>query len=549
MKPGLLLIPFIAILVTAISTAVGSSTPEAKWITALGWASGAALTALWVVLDFENFKRLFTRKGARYGASSGLVVILAGLIIAGIAVLSNKSRFNKSFDLTRQQSNTLSDQSIKAIEGINARQAEIKVTAYFVDQPVKDQFYSLINMYMNRGAKLQVEYLDPQRDPVRAKADKITAGNTVIFSQAATSTRITTFTEEKITNAIVNVLKDKQKKIYFVKGHGEGQTKGTEASGYSAIAQELEINKFEIADLNLLEEAKVPDDAHLVVIPGPLYDFKVEEARFIEDYLKRGGALFVLLNAMTQVPNLNQILAKYGLTANNDLLVLHPDDPRTALLGANNAIVSDFDDFHPVSKDFARQSQVAIMTADTRSVSEAPNNSNGMKVTLIGKTAEGIIRVKDVQSRDDLGGGKIAKERLEAGSFGVIAVATGKTISPPIAKAATQEAGPNETSSDAATKSDADRSGKEIRIVLSGSAEFASNQGAQSAEHRDMFLNATNYLLQDEDFIAIRPKDLAKSTMSLTSPRSQSLLWIVSIIYPMVFLFGGLTYWLKRRRL
>ena len=548
MKPGFLFIPFIALLISAVSTAVGSSLPQAKWITPLGWASGAALIALWIVLDLENFKRFFTRKGAKYGASSGLVVVLAALIISGIAVLSTKPRFNKSYDVTRQKSNTLSDQSIKAIDTIKSRQTEIKATAYFVDQPVKDQFSSLISLYLARGASIQVEYLDPQRDPMRAKSAKITAGNTVIFMQASTETRITTFTEEKVTNAIVNVLKDQQKKIYFVKGHGEGQIKGTEASGFSAIAQELEINKFEVAELNLLEATKIPDDAHLLVISGPHYDFKIEETKSIEDFIKRGRPIFVMLNAMTQVPNLNNMLAKFGLTANNDLLVLHPDDPRAALLGANNAIVSDFDDFHPVSKDFARQSQVALMTADTRSISEVPDNVNGMKVTLVAKTAEGIIKVKDVQSREDLAGGKVKKERLESGSFAVIAVSSGKIPSPTLASASIDGA-EKDTATDTSKSDEGSQTGKEVRIVLVGSAEFASNQGAQSGEHRDMFLNITNYLLQDEDFIAIRPRDLAKSTMSLKTPGSQSMLWTISVIYPLVFLFGGLSYWFRRRRL
>lgn len=546
MRPDLLLIPFASVLVAAISTAVAKSFPAITWIKYGGWLSALGLIALWVVLDLANFKAMFARKGAKYGASSGLVVLMTVSVIAAIAVVTSRPRFDKNFDLTRSQANTLAEQSIKIIQNIEKRNAEVEVLAFFQDQESKKQFQDILGLYASKGAKFKVEYIDPNREPTKAIGEKLTSGNTVIFKLdtggVKQEARITTFNEEKITNALVKVLKDKAKQIYFTKGHGESALRGTDAAGMNVMAVELEGNKYDLKELSLLEEAKVPELADLVVIAGPKYDFKVEETRFLEDHLMRGGALMVMVEAMVPVPTLNGLLEKYGIKFSNDLLILRPDDPRTVFLGQNNAIVSDFDDLSPVTKDFAAQSKVAVIMPGSRSVSEVTGNPAGMKVSLVAKTAPVIIRVKNVNGRGDVGG-NIGSDRIETGTFPVMAVATGRTSAPETAKADGLDPKDNKDA-----KEPMEAGGKEIRVVAVGSSQFATNQSVNGQENRDLFLNAISYLIQDEDFISIRPKDVTKSALNITSGFSQLLLLGLSWIYPFVFLAGGLLFWMRRRQ-
>lgn len=540
MKTGLLILPFLALLIAAVGTAIGSAFPEAKWVAQVGWALAAGVVALWVMLDLENFKSLFKRKGAKYGASSGLVVLLGIGVIIGIAVVTARPRFNKSVDVTRDRLNTLSDQSVKVVETLKDAGDPVKISAFLMDEKVLADFRDLVSLYQARGANFEVDYIDPQVNPTRAMAEKVTEGNTVILRRGAQEQRLTTFNEEKLTNALVNVLKDKSKKIYFTKGHGEGDIKNTEAAGFSTIVSDLENNRNTIEALSLLETAKVPDDADMVVIAGPKYDFKEEETRILEDYMARGGAVLAMVNAMTPVETLNKLLEKFGVRLGNDLLILAPDDIRTQMIGQNNAIVSEFDEFNPVTKDFARQSAVAMVLRNTRSLEEVADNPMKLKVTLAGKTGKDIIRVKDVKQTSDLE--NLTEDRWEMAVSPVIAVAAGKAPNP--ATAANDKSGDAKTD----TAADATPTGAETRLVVVGSADFASNTGAQAAEHRDMFMNMTNYLMQDEDFIAIRPKDPTKSTIDLNSAQSQLMLLLLAFIYPFAFLGGGTVAWLKRRR-
>ncbi len=518
MRTGLFILPFLSVFIAAFFATLSSSfAAQALIFKSIGWGLAIGLLALWGWLDRAGFKKFFARKGAKYGASSGAILVMAIGVFIGISVLTSRPRFDKTFDLSRDKANTLSDQSVKAIETLTKNGGDLKISAFFLDQAQEQTFRDLIGLYLARGAKFGVEYINPQKDPTRAMAEKLTSGNTVIFKLGNQENRVTTFTEEKVTNALVAVLKTGAKKIYFTKGHGEGQLTGQEASGYEMVSQELKNNRYDVADVNLLDAGKVPDDAAVLVIAGPKYDFKDTEAKFLNDFVSKGGSVLALIDAMTPVTNINSAISKYGISFNNDFMILRPDDPRAQLLGQNNAIVGDFDEFSPITKDFARKSNVAVLFQNTRTVSEITDNISKFKVSLIGKTTgETTVRVKNTGSASDLK--KITEDRIEQGSFAVMAAATGKVGE------------------------------KDVRIAAYGSSQFASNHGAQTAEHRDLFVNTLSWLTQDDDFIAIRPQDTTKSTLSLASGSATLNLLFISYIYPFIFLAVGAFYWLRRKQ-
>ena len=251
----------------------------------------------------------------------------------------------------------------------------------------------------------------------------------------------------------------------------------------------------------------------------------------------------MMVDAMVQADVLNKTMSNFGISFNNDFMILRPDDPRAQLLGQNNAIVSDFDEFSPVTKDFAKKSNVAVLLQNTRTISEKTDNAAKFKVTLIGKTsAETGVKLKNVNGPADLK--NISQDRVEQGSFAVMATATGKVGAPATAKADTDK---NDSRPDVSGDASAAKD-KEVRIIGVGSVQFATNQGAQQAEHRDMFLNMVSYLTQDDDFISIRPKDATKSTLTLSSGGATLNLLFISFVYPFVFLGLGMIYWLRRKQ-
>jgi ABC-type uncharacterized transport system involved in gliding motility auxiliary subunit len=519
MKPLFVVFPFLSILIGALGTILASKYPDQKILFySLGWGGALSLILFWIWLDIKGFQRLFAQKGTRYGASSGLVVLLGLSVIVGIASLTSRPRFDKSIDLTKDKRNTLSEQSISTIETVKKRSAEVDILAYFQAEDQKNSFKEQLDLYLGNGLKAKVEYVNPQREPIRAQADKLTNANTVIFKLGNQENRITTFTEEKITNALVSVLKETTKKIAFTKGHGEGQIDGSDPNGFNINVQELKNNKFDVVELNLVELTVIPEDVSTLMISGPKYDFKDGEISLLRNFIERGGAVGLFVDAMVEMPTLFGFLRSYGLSINNDFLILSPNDPRAQLFGQNIAFVSEFDEFNPVTKDFSKSSSVNIVTQNTRSVSDVTENEKSFKVSIVGKVKpEGGIKVKDVKNQNDLK--NIDAGRIERGTFGVIATSMGKAGE------------------------------KEVRLVVVGSSQFANNQGAQtSSENRDLFQNIVNYLAQDDDFITIRPKDPTKSTLDVSTKAAGFNLAFISFLYPFLFLFGGVAYWFQRRR-
>jgi hypothetical protein len=518
MRNGLLILPFLSLLTVAVFSVLASAySGSATLFNLIGLGLATTLLAIWVFADWRGFKAFFARKGAKYGASSGVVILLAIGMFIGAGVITSRPRFDKTIDLSRDKTSTLSDQSVKIIETLNKSGQDLSVLAFFNEDAQEQGFRDLIGLYTSKGAKFSVKYINPEKDPLQANAEKLTSANTVIFRLGGRENRVTTFTEEKITNALIGVLKEGSKKIYFTTGHGEGQLAGQDAGGFEIISQELKNNRFDVAEINLLETGKVPDDATTVVISGPKYDLKDAEVTFLEDFISRGGSLLTMVDALVPISNINKLLSKYGITFNNDFMLLRPDDPRAQLLGHNNAMVGDFDEFNSITKDFAKKNAVALLFQNTRTISENTDNAAKFKVSLIGKTVQSTtVRVKNAVSQNDLKG--ITQERIEQGAFAVMATASGKAGE------------------------------KDVRIVAYGSAQIANNRGAQSPENRDLISNTVSWLTQDDDFIAIRPRDVTKSTLTITSSQSMINLLFISYVYPFLFLGFGTYYWLRRRQ-
>ena len=539
MKTSLFILPFLALVFAALAVTTGLSLTELPWVSYVFW--GLALTSglAWVIADFEGFKRVFSNKGAGRGASSGITVVLGILVLAGIGFLSQRQRFNKSVDVTRDQVNTLSDQSVKAISTLQEAGTEITAQTFFQDEQSKLKFESTLALYQAEGLQINVEHIDPQLNPTAALAANVTTADTVILKAGEGEARLSSFTEEKTTNALLNLLKTERKTILFTAGHGERDLSGGDASGYQLAKTELEAERYDVGTVNLLEEKELNQSAEVLVIAGPQYDFREQEIVKIKSYLKNGTSLMILLDAMQDLPNLKKLSAELGLAFEDNILLLRPDDPRAQILGQNNAIITEFDRFSPLTKDYASQGQVAMVVPNVRSIKTSEKNSYELAVTDVAKASEIVIGVTNVATASDLE--NIEADRIVGGPFTMIATASGQ-----IGGEALAQNNAGDTALDAGTE--AASTSKEVRVVAVGTAELASNAGAQRAENLDMFLNSINYLAQDDSFISIRPKDLTASTLDLSSMWSQLSLQFISFVYPMIFLGLGVVYWLRRRR-
>ena len=529
MRPGILFLPFLSLFLWSIAIALKSTYSTSPWI--YGFVLGLAFLffSLWLLLDWRGLLRILSRQGMKYGLSSGAAVALGLGIILGLAYISLLPRFNKGWDVTRYKSNTLASQTVSLIGKVAELKEPLVIKAFFAEAEQKKKFLDLLHRYEVSGLIVQKNFIDPETHPAEAIAENITGRNTVILQHGFEQVRLSVFTEEKFSNGILNVLKDVKKKVYFSSGHGEGLIDSQDAEGYASAVLLLKDNKFVVEQMDFTVTGSIPDDASLVIVGGPQYDFRENEVAIYRDYLNNGGAVLLMVDSLVPCRQINAVVASFGLSYDDDLLILRSEDARTRFWGQNNAICSRFDAFHPITSSFAKQSSVTIVAPNSRSIRVIEGLGGSVKPEIILKTAEAVVAIMGVKSKRDLA--RTGKEQIKEGEFGFAAVAQAPVSSDLV-------------------KSDPllEPSRLEQRLVLIGSSYLANNSGGGRSENLDLFMNAVNFLTRNEDYIAIAPKDRRPTTIDLSSEQSQLSLLVISFIYPFLFLGGGVWYWLRRRK-
>ena len=87
----------------------------------------------------------------------------------------------------------------------------------------------------------------------------------------------------------------------------------------------------------------------------------------------------------------------------------------------------------------------------------------------------------------------------------------------------------------------------ESRIVVAGDSDFVANNAIGIQGNQDLFLNAVNWLAQQENLIAIRPRDAQDRRITLTADQQQWIMLLSLLVIPgLVFAAGGFTWWRRR---
>jgi ABC-type uncharacterized transport system involved in gliding motility auxiliary subunit len=90
---------------------------------------------------------------------------------------------------------------------------------------------------------------------------------------------------------------------------------------------------------------------------------------------------------------------------------------------------------------------------------------------------------------------------------------------------------------------------KKSRIVVFGSASFASNNFSRFGLNLDFFANAVSWILEDENVISVRKAQDEPSKLELTSRMAGLIGLLTMLILPLVVVGGGIVFWVIRRRL
>lgn len=514
-----------------------------------------------------------------YHSLSRLILVVAIVIMTNFIL----SPVSLRIDLTEAKIYTLS-KSTKRI--LRALDGHVTIKAYFSGPDelpnayigVRQDVHDVLDEYKKTGGKnIIIEKLNPRRDEKIAREavsygvpeiEFSTRGHkeleiklgfvgvAVIYKGAFFSIpyieNINNL-EFEITSAIQRFTETKTPILGILKGHGE------EIS--SAIVTELK-KQYEIIDVNISEGQGIPSSVDGLIVAGAKNEFQEAEKLYIDQFVMRGGKLFLFLdgalvdiNTLASSPNnlsLNSLLESYGVTINSDIIfepkaneaikfqtsflpvsIPYPPFPKITKMGMNKtSVISD----RIQSVSFPFPSSITIIKS---------TDSSDKKITpLVHTTKDSFVVSSDkailVPDKSNLMIPSNQGERVLAVLIqGQITSAfKGKPIPH------------NKEKKEAISSESIVDETKNGSIFIVSSARFLTDQFiSRNPENFALFANALDVLVRNESLIDVRSRSLANRPLENIDEKTAATIKYVNILSGAVLaLILGLVAKIYRRR-
>ncbi len=467
----------------------------------------------WTLRNF--FKEFMSVKTTKEGLSMGALILLTLALLIAINYFGAKKY--KTFDFSSAQVNSLSDQTKKLLKGLNE---DLKVFYFYKQgetgvEENRRGFVDLIKRYQDESALVKLQFVEVNENPKLAEDYGVNKGSGVVFVEyKGRKSKIEKIDEQELTGALVKVTREKDKKIYFVIGHRERDLDDAkQATGMNAFKKLLEGNRYLVLPLNLKAVPEVPADADLVFIAGPEQSYLEDEIKILENYLKKGGNLFVSLETGHPI-GLNPMFEHLGVRFGTSVIVQTMQTAMGKAINPTVTPVSQFSANSSITQPFAH-GEFVRMRLPFQITKQTPT----AKITIedLAQTDASTLAFASTDFKGD----------SQPGPFTVAVQISG--IYP---------GGP-------APSSPEDKS-KNFNVVLFSDVDFLSNQLLYQNLNRDLALNSVAFLAREENLISITPKEVDVTEMHITEMQFQ--LFVFGFIIPLPLILLMLSGWLWYRR-
>lgn len=506
---------FGALALAGIGVAVDLLVPG-KWYALAVYGAAAVFAVLWAVVARSAILVWLRRRSTRLGAHSALLVVVFVVVLVLLNLLA--FRHDARLDLSETGTFTLAPQSVKILDGL---QGDVKVTAFVQKgSEGESKFRDLLDTYRHYSSKISGEAIDPDAHPAVAKRYGITQYDTIVVESGGQEARIRAVSEEELTNALIRVVKTERKRIAVLDGHGEPSISDTEANGLSQAKEALEKQGYEVVSLLLSQTGAVDPAVTAVIVADPQRPLLPQELTALRTYLSGGGRLLLLVGPGPKTGVEELAALELGVTLRDDTVI--DADPFSRLAGGDytRPVVRTYGD-HEIVRDM----RLATAFPLARSLGAQTTNNAEVDYQALALTTQdswGETQIVDGKARFDAG----------KDTQGPLDLAVAVTPRAP-ASASEEGVAPPPV----------------WRAVVVGNGRFATNGFLNMLGNGDLLTSSVNWLAEDEDLIAIRPKEASSSPLLLTSGQQRLVFWMPVVIVPGVITIFGVTMWRRRRRL
>ncbi len=324
--------------------------------------------------------------------------------------------------------------------------------------------------------------------------------------------KVSQISEANVSNAIQRLLRQGERWLVFLQGHGERNPYGESNHDYSLFATQLAGKGYTIEDLTLSKIGSIPDNTDVLVLASPRVALLPGEIRLLQEYIDGGGNFLWLADpeqALEGLEMLGENLASGFVPG----IIADPNSQLMGLEGIDFVLIGEYPR-HPITSNLNSLSLFPKAQAI-----EFYGDENWQRQNFLQSDVRSWNETGDMQ-------GDVYKGDNDDEISGPMTI--GMSLS--------------------RSKQDSDGQVFEQRVVIVGDADFLANSYLGNGSNLDIGINLVNWLSHDDRLISISPRPAPDTRLELSAPEQLAIAIFFLLVLPLGLLVCGLRIWLKRRK-
>lgn len=486
----------------------------------------------------RKFIKLIKEKWLR---QTSLTILLVAIIFV-IFLLVNMICQNldlSPIDFTKEKLYSLSDESKEQIAKV-----ELNVNMYFFGFSEDSSQVVLGKQYHDVNDKINIQVINAEERPDLASEYNVSSTDTLVavssnqrykvveysemYTYDSTTYENIDITEQKLTNAILDVTIAKKPQVYFLTGHEEYGISSSSSSYMYTLSQYITNEVNDVNTLDLLT-SDMPEVCDVLIIANPIKDFTDLETQKIMEYINNGGKIMWMQNPYildenvneANLVNVNKILSLYGISFSNGIVC--EQNSSNMIMGSPDLIIPELS-YNDIVKDIYTDGYLVMFDAGRI------NNVDDETLESLNVTASPFIKSTENSFYRNNADSSIYQklDSDEEGSFVLGEVLTKKLSDE-----------------------------KSSTLIAISNAMFATDIPIQIGQNvttpislrnnKDILLNSVAYLSNREDTIRIR-KDVGTVTYTATQVQDNIVKIIIFGIPVLIIIIGIVISVIRRKR-
>ena len=524
----------ITFLVTAI--ALDAIILDAGIWTVLLAIAGIVLTAIGLYkLRVELAGLIRQRRGE-------IAMFTIGVIGVLVVIAYFSTRYTARLDLSEGKQHSLSEQTITMLQHL-----ENPVHIIFFHDSRMREAIERYKLVAAQSDKVSVEFFDPMVNPAQARLHGVQFAGTALLKSGDREMQVHGPEETDIANAILRVSLGAQQTACFLEGHGEadpfsmeshdhleggaGHSHGAgskivvhETHGMAKARHGLETLNYVVEKTGMMRGNRSLEHCAVLVVAGPKTKLLPDEVDAIGKYLDGGGNALLMLDPFVET-GLEPIVRKYGIVVDNNLVI---DELSHFWADPSSPAVTDYNR-HQITRGLP-----LTFFPGVRSLSPTERIPGTSVVPLINT------------SKKSFGESNPDRVDFDPGTdmAGPLTVMVTSTLRP---ERVAGEAAITGNAGDDALPSPVIEGKAKSRIVVIGDSDFATNSFFHILGNGNLFLNAVNYLAEQENLIGVEPRTYDPPRVNLTNRQMKGTFLLSVILIPALLALIGFAVWWRQR--